>query len=308
MPINDSFAALGRNLRVAQNADQAEWAAIDRNFSSINSSLLDDRISGALDDESEGDRIEGDAIEEDELAGETLEQIELRQALLGDLYPFRLDGQVLHYTGPGSGVYEFCLQISLMDHSENQNSAEIVLFELMSAKAVADVFGGDFYRTGWPSHSVADRPLRFAEVGERLNTLTGEWIWQPIPPNAIDPPTTEVKDEGLDFVVWRRFDSRDGSFFVAGQCACGKNWRTKFNDLTWDGISRWWARPCHVQFTRALAVPYVVPGTNAIQDISRQAGLVFDRIRLSKAAAIQQQVHPWNVWIEAQRALIAIAA
>lgn len=306
MPMTDDFARLGQNLRVAANVDQAESAAIKKGASSVNGSLFDERVSGVFDDESEGDRITGVATPEEELAGATLEQIEERQELLGAAYPFSVKGQVLEYTGQGQGVYEFCLALSLMDHTNNQNSNEIVLFELISAGLIAEMLGGSWIRTGWPSHNPDERPPRLAAMAGVLAGRCGEWKWSPGLLESMDPDPTEAKDEGLDFVVWRNLDARLGSLFVAGQCACGNNWRTKLTDLTSDNLRRWWTEQSLVPFTRAFTTPYVIPGRNAITTISRRAGLTFDRIRLTLAG--HDSGKDWGQWLKEQRERYQLAA
>jgi hypothetical protein len=305
MPIEDSYSALGRNSRIADNADEVENMALGKIAASINRSLLNERISGELEDDyDDQNRVIREGPTEEELAGTTLEIIEQRRELLGSAYPFKINGQMLEYTGMGDGVYEFCLRLSLMDHSANQNSIDIVVFELLTAKLVADHFGGEHYRSGWPSHDKADRPSRLAKVGEIIQQKTGEWRWSPYPGNPNDPTIKEAKDGGLDFLVWKRLDARMGSFFVAGQCACGDDWRNKFADHTAEKIQRWWSTPSCVPFTRAFAIPYAIPGHIAIQEISRLAGLVFDRTRLTLASSHSIPAEGWIAWLAANRAKV----
>lgn len=301
MVIRDSFADLGVNLKVGENADQVEALAIEYGRASVNNSLLDERISGEMDDESQGDRIEGDTAISEERAGETLEHLQLRVQLLENAYPFTLEGQVLHHRCRPPGIYEFCLELSRARHDAGHTKRELVLFERLSAKLVAHLIGGYSWRTGWPSHDKDERPVRLAQLARKLTEATGEWWWQPMPGNSPDPDPRTVKDEGLDFLVWRTLDTRAGSLFIAGQCACGDDWRNKLNDLSWDRLSRWWARPCHVSFVRALAIPYVVPGHMAIGDLSRNAGLVFDRIRLTLASCPSDRTQSPAAWLAEQR-------
>lgn len=147
MPIDDSFGALGSNSRIARNADQAEYMAIIKRTSSVNRSLLDERISGELEGDFDEHLVLREGPAEEELAGSTLEILEKRSELLGTAYPFEIDGQLLKYRRTGKGVYEFCLKLSLMDHSGNQNAIDVVLFELLAAKIVSGYFKGDHYRS-----------------------------------------------------------------------------------------------------------------------------------------------------------------
>lgn len=299
--MSDQYSQLGQNLKFAKNADQAELLAIERQSASIVSSLLDERISGELDDNASDDKVIGTSAQEEDLAGRTLEHIQERERFLGDSYPFFVDGQTLRYRPGGNGVYEFCLRLSLMDHSANQNSDDVVLFELLSARAVSFFLSGDYLRSGWPTHDLVERPKRLKAVSERLHKLTGEWHWSPMPSSENDPNSRVTKDEGMDFVVWRRLDSRDASLFIAGQCACGNDWRNKLSELNPDRLARWWPRATNVPFVRAFALPYVIPGNNAIQDVSRQAGLVFDRVRLTLASMNIGNRPAWDTWFADSR-------
>lgn len=306
MPIDDNFGALGRNSRIAANADEVESMAMGKIAASVNRSLLNERISGELEDEfDDDDRVIREGPAEEELAGATLEIIEHRKDLLGDAYPFEADGQALKYIGSGDGIYEFCLRLSRMDHSANQNAIDVVLFELLASEVVAAYFSGNHYRSGWPSHDSAARPARLANMGKIINEKTGEWWWSPFPGNPTNPTSAQAKDEGMDFLVWKRLDARNGSFFVAGQCACGDDWRNKFEDLTPERITRWWSTPSCVPFTRAFAIPYAIPGKVAIQDISRRAGLVFDRVRLTLAGNGSIPTGGWSTWLTSTRAMVA---
>lgn len=299
--MSDQYSQLGQNLKFAKNADQAELLAIERRSASIVSSLLDERISGELDDSAPDDKVIGTSVQEEDLAGRTLEHIQERERFLGDCYPFFVDGQTLRYKPGGNGVYEFCLRLSLMDHSANQNSDDVVLFELLSARAVALFLSGEYLRSGWPTHDVVERPKRLKAVSARLQKCTGEWHWSPIPPAEDDPSPRVTKDEGMDFVVWRRLDNRDASLFVAGQCACGNDWRNKLSELSSDRLARWWPRTTYVPFVRAFALPYVIPGNHAIQEVSRVAGLVFDRIRLTLASSNIGSGATWDTWFANSR-------
>lgn len=299
--MNDNYAALGQNLSIGANADQLEQLAITRGTASVNDALFDEQASGVLGDEATFDVVERDAVATETLAGSTLEHVQERKTLLGDAYPFAITGQALRYCRSRTGVYEFCLDLSLAKLGAGRRQQDIVAFELLAARMVGDTLSGNHYRTGWPSHDPHERPKRFKQLAERLHQSSGEWWWHPAPGNDDDPSPTLVKDEGIDFIAWHRLDTRGGSLFIAGQCACGEDWRNKFSDLTCDRMHRWFMYPCHVPFTRALAIPYIIPGYNAIGDVSRQAGLVFDRIRLTLAAERDPAPQPLRAWIDTQR-------
>ncbi len=94
----------------------------------------------------------------------------------------------------------------------------------------------------------------------------------------------DVKDEGLDFAAWiHHLDDRPGHLFLLGQCACGDNWSNKLTELSIDPLMRWFPPMCHVPATRAFCTPFHITDQRLIE-ASKQAGIVFDRIRLTLLA------------------------
>lgn len=291
----DSLSTLGESMVVSANADQAEQLSLSRGVSAVADASADELMSGSLNDDVGMDFAATDRGTES-LVGETLAEIERRSQKLGAAYPFHLERGALRYTGTGDGVYEFCLNVSCQDHAEGNASNLEIAFERMAAILVSDFLGGgESFRTGYPSHNLVERPKRLAATARLLNSLSREWAWSPQAPNPEDPDTTEVKDEGVDFVAWKRLDDRIGSLFVAGQCACGLNWRNKLDELRIERIQRWWAQPTRVPLVRAFAIPRAIPGDLVIGEISRQAGLVFDRLRFTHVAA---RAGRDSVWIK----------
>ena len=81
--------------------------------------------------------------------------------------------------------------------------------------------------------------ISFKEAMKTVSERTGEWKWGPedgLPDDLVQG------DNGCDFVVWlRALDDRSkiGQLFVLGQCACGNNWVTKWNDLNLNKLQKW---------------------------------------------------------------------
>ena len=91
-------------------------------------------------------------------------------------------------------------------------------------------------------------------------------------------------------------DGKIGQLFVLGQCACGNDWQTKFNDLTIKGLSKWFNPLSIVEPVRCFSTPFHV--TDAmLREASREGGIVFDRarlVRLSRLVAkdrIEPEIH-----------------
>lgn len=124
-----------------------------------------------------------------------------------------------------------------------------------------------------------------------------------------DGPTTG--DEGADFFVWKLAPDgrRVGQLFLIGQCACGDDWRNKWSDLNLARLTKWARSQMLLDPVRAFATPFII-SEGYLREATRQAGLVFDRLRLVSVAA-RQPVHltesPWVHQMQAGIDLVAHA-
>jgi hypothetical protein len=278
-----SVALSGAELDTSRNADQAEALAIERGITAIADSAADERISGQIDErDSDWWKIDERA---EQLEGPVREQLTERSTLLDGAYPFEVVGGAIRYKPSRTGVYEFLLLTSLADHSGGENQELQVAFEQLSAKLVAQLFNrGDYFRTGWPSNDDGKRPFRLKSLSKKLEAQSGEWKWNPMFKIEDDPDPKDAKDGGLDFVSWARFDTRPGSLFIAGQCACGRDWRNKLSDLNDEKLARWWTRPTYNSPVRCFSTPHAIPGDDTIAWLTMQAGIFLDRCRLTLLA------------------------
>ena len=119
-----------------------------------------------------------------------------------------------------------------------------------------------------------------------LHEKTGEWVWRPEDGLPDNPSPKVAKDEGIDLIAWKsNIDGRRGHMFLLGQCACGDNWLGKFDDANPDKIRKWFHPmtlifpPKKLFFTPFHAVDSV------LEQASREAGIVLDRIRLTLLAS-----------------------
>lgn len=275
----------------ARNADQAEREAMQYGAAPVAAGIEDDRVAGVLEDEALGpDADNWNARDEavELAAGDTLTELERRRDMLGTAYPFELNGGRLTYRGSFTGVYEFCLAVSLAPNVVTAQYAPLaVAFELIATQGARYYLGArsEALRTGWPSHNAAERPRRFKALATIINQRSGEWIWQPKAPNPDDPTHQQVKDEGVDFVVWMPMgDGRPGKIFILGQCACGDNWDTKLDDINDDDLSQWFDVVTAARYMKAFCVPHHIPGYHVFMKCNRQAGITFDRARLTLLA------------------------
>lgn len=278
----------------ALDADQAERNAIILGTAPVSSGIEDQQIGGVFDD----DAIEGDEIGRTDWmrtesatevgSGAILEELQRRKDILGDSYPFILSEGSLRYRGSHTGVYEFCLSVSLAESLTSIPYNRIPpAFERVTAEIIRCYLGNDAkaLRTGWPSHDRVARPIRFKQLVAILNDRTGEWWWKPEHPDPDDPAPLVVKDGGVDFVAWTPMpDTRPGQFFVLGQCACGADWDTKLAELNKETLERWIRPVTAAPFTRAFVVPRHIPGYYIFRDCNAKAGITFDRARITLIA------------------------
>lgn len=289
--MNDSVIEVEnpKNARTASdNVDQLELRVLTEMALPLDSALFDETVSDSILDEvpvSGGEEIDDFANAEfrlDSLAGDMETEIQRRRELLAGTYPFRLTEGTFSYTGGSNLIYEFCLAITQAPTITTGSYCDLPReFERLTG-SIAKFWLGESassYRAGWPPDG--DRPSKFKETIEELHDRSGEWWWQERDERYDDP--TEVKDGGVDVVVWRHPDSRVGGVFMLGQCACGNNWNSKFQDLSPDLIQNKYVRDISVASElRFFSTPFHVPHSKTWLDTSLAAGIVFDRARLVK--------------------------
>ncbi len=85
----------------------------------------------------------------------------------------------------------------------------------------------------------------------------------------------------MDIIAWKPWeDFRVSQFVLLVQCASGKNWKTKLNDLNLDA----WKKYIHFAANpiKAFTIPIVITNQEELQDISTDAGIIIDRARIYK--------------------------
>jgi hypothetical protein len=277
----------------ALNADQAEVEAIRQNVAATSTALYDERLAEELEfvdsDARSETRLEEQMrkdIELDSLSGRVMEEIARRRELLGSHYPFELDNGALRYTPTASGVYEFCLAISTAPSLTSEPYVQLPrYFEILAGDVVCHYMGegSNFIRSGAPAYPADAELTNFKQTIEYLHAQTDEWEW--LPTWDAEPDLPSVKDEGMDFVVWKSIDRRRGRIYVLGQCACGRtDWHEKTEDLRLNRLTRWVRDLPPVRPVRAFATPHNVTAVKVFATLARYGGLSFDRVRLTAIA------------------------
>ncbi|RQM36837.1 hypothetical protein [Erwinia psidii] len=275
------------------DADQAEFNALLDYNASIDSGIEDDRIAGSIQDEI--DDLDGPQDEEwmikdhgkDIIVGKIAEHIEWRSLLLEDYYPFEYKDNHLTLKDDPSIVYLFCLCISVFgDLTKGDNVKLPRKFELIAGELFTKFFSPNakHMHTGWPRSD--GNPTSYIELAQKLNKSisesTFEWKWR-TEHGLTDNDAVKIKDSGVDFVSWIDFlDRRDGRLFALGQCACGNDWPTKFNDIKLKALQQWFHPLTYIDCVKVFSTPYILVD-EMVKLASTEAGIVFDRIRMTIA-------------------------
>lgn len=290
--MTENYSIRHADQRAITSADQAELKAIASGIAVPDAGIIDERLSGELEDLETADTAmepwqEQDVQLEDEV-GAIRDEIVRRKELMGASYPFEIAGGKITYTPSLTGFYEYCLAIC-------QTSSDIRAdpytrlprsFERIVGLVVGKHLGPNWrvLHTGWPRD--AGQPTRFDGLIQTISEITSdkrEWVWNPDQGYPTEAP--QAGDGGIDFVIWKpALDSRVGQLFVLGQCACGNDWDTKFDDLTVAKLEPWMGPFTLVPVVRSFATPFLLSDGN-LDVAHRQAGWALDRARLTLMAA-----------------------
>lgn len=171
-----------------------------------------------------------------------------------------------------SAEYVACLLFSLYG-MDRDHRTDPKLFERLVAEAIGNYLQGEVFVFGWPVMPGQDTDIR-----RRIRTLADRMC-----ENFAEEPASRYKDRGVDVVGWKPFveveeaGHRGGQIVVLAQCATGANWDTKTTELpfdSWMDYIHWKSRP-----VKGFAVPKVIP-KDRWHDISKEGGLLFDRVRI----------------------------
>ena len=274
--------------RAISNADQVEIKAIASGIAVPDLGVADENIAGELGDLDTANIDmepwqEHDVQLEDEV-GSARDELIRRQEQMGEAYPFVLEGGTLTYKKSASGFYEYCLGIATTPQSITTNPYTQLprSFERATGVILRKHLGPKWenLHTGWPRDE--GEPKRFDELIRKISRETceeREWCWNPSPGRPEEHGVGG--DGGVDFVVWRRApDRRIGQLFVVGQCACGEDWDTKFDDLKIEKLQPWMRPVAYVPLVRCFTTPFILSDGNFLI-AHEQAGWVLDRIRLT---------------------------
>jgi hypothetical protein len=147
------------------------------------------------------------------------------------------------------------------------------LFEELVGALLRPVFGENVVRIGHPASSGLDPSFRsrVETYASQSGLIAGE---------VGEPPFSADKDLGLDVISWWPWeDRRGGNVHFLIQCATGRDWKDKLNDVSLNVLKRHlnWSVPP----VRVFSVPKVIQvSEDAWLRLSDSGGLILDRPRL----------------------------
>ena len=271
---------------IAAIADAVElriWAS-ERKLPYTLSELQDD-LKAALDPE--------DYFEE--LPQNILDEIQLRQRILGVSYPFVCDGHTVRLNGddPTGATYIFCLGLSLLPAKLIEQDQRCIQFETIAMKAASGFFGGAPLRIGapWKNENTPEYGVLLDRIVALIPEL-GEKIREAAPDGG---------DGGWDVLVVKNFADRKIPRFIAlGNCATGlTNWKRKGKETEPDYIWTFFAHDPRSMVVTFFAVPFIMDDDTRLRKTS-PSNLTFDRFRICEYAPTSSQ----DVvgWLEANKA------
>lgn len=297
MDLNYKNKSLDQSL--ATDADEVEITALQLGSSTIDAGIQDELIANAMDDfyheGNEPDWVERDVASDSATSG-IYKELLRRVDILGEAYPFVVKGNaVTPKSGANLLTYTFCLITSYQKNITQHPFVELPrTFELLATKYSQAHFGSfsESMHTGWPRQPGA--PRAFKALADEINRQTGEWFWQP-QAGLVDDDSNHIKDGGIDFISWVKSpDNRLGKLFIVGQCACGNDWTTKFDDINFDKLDMWFNPVSCVPPVKAFCTPYALVD-GYLFEASRLAGLVYDRFRLAKLSQSAESTLPVEI-------------
>tara|TARA_R110002020_G_scaffold212539_1_gene419168 strand:+ start:38 stop:889 length:852 start_codon:yes stop_codon:yes gene_type:complete len=213
------------------------------------------------------------------------QELEYREFLYGSNSPFRVNRSLVSSNIQSWTEVPYqvmCLIFSLEgnDHTPDYTPSQSgSLFEKIIEAATASFFQGKAFIFGYPNETLKS-------FSERLEHIE---FSRPLHP--------DLNDGGLDVLSTGPFnDSRPNELSILIQCAAGRNWITKIDDLN---IDEWNTRlDFTVVPTKGFAVPIVMKPRDIFKR-SKRMGLLLDRPRIYKTlklvdcSSIQIEIEGW---------------
>ena len=259
-------------------------------------------------DEETGEVLDAAIIEgeRNQFIAAAFEELEYRADILGDAYPFTVDGRrlILERAAPDNAhfVYIFCLLASAIRERKLQPVAEIApaesgianMFQICACLAAGAYLRGDVSSFGFPRATGDGFLPALREAFRRFGM--GE-VRAEVPDGLPD----SLKDGGIDIIAWSDHpDKMPGKLYLLGQCASGYQWRGKSVVQFINQLHGSWFTTAPATFSiPAMFIPFLLhrdldeERTGAFLDAvknrfwheEQQYGIIFDRLRIAHFAS-----------------------
>ncbi len=271
---------------ISEIADAVEFRTWASGQSCTFSSIKEELQAAMADDEEDApeDRAQG-----------VIDEIQTRQMLLNEAYPFECDGYKVELStqAAGTSTYVFCLGLSLLPHDQISNAQRSIQFETVAMNAAKAFFGGSDLRIGapWRTEEIPTYASLLDKVAALIPTLG---------PRSRDA-APEGGDCGWDVLIVKGFkDKKFPQLVVLGNCATGRtDWLKKgmetaplyFFDSSFNGNHR------GVLIT-FFAVPFAMDDEARKRKLYDQT-ITFDRFRICEHAPTSSA--DAAAWLESTR-------
>lgn len=266
--------------------DEADWAEISCLFGK-DPSISRSEIETALDNAE---------VDDPETTIENIwREIDWRHSVAPRIHPVAVAGMRLQRIKSWkiSPSYTFMLLLTCQSLYRSAKTPErewtrtAKLFEQLTTKAL-ERYLGHAINIGAPRCEGV--PKRFVDCLDYIGDVINE------PRGRIRLFRQWAKDEGVDVIAWGPFDKRPSQVILLVQCAAGTDWRDKTTEISldvWQEYIDFAVRP-----TRAFAFPCVCNVNSDWFYLSKQGGILLDRLRIGSFAIIssvlRRQLNDWS--------------
>jgi hypothetical protein len=226
----------------------------------------------------------------------TWREIENRKRILSEKYFINTDlnGLTIEKSINKNIIYTFMLLLSshyYYDETKLKNKDFLYATKLFE-RCLGDILNqylGKAFVIGHP------RPINKKNFKKCVKALCVE-LNEPF--NSFYDYIPKSKDVKLDIVSWRPFDNRSGQPIILISCKCGRNWKDEEERIPlklWTSYINFRADPL-----LSYAIPYIISNKSDWEIISKERGIIFDRLRILniekslKDASLKREVIEWN--------------
>jgi hypothetical protein len=226
-------------------------------------------------------------------------EIQERQQILADAYPFEFDGDNLRFRGSSRSTYLFCLGLSLLPPALIEQDQRCEQFESVAAAAASAFFNGSAMRIGapWRTEDTPDYSTLLDRVVAMLPDL-GKRLREAAPDGG---------DGGWDVLVVKNFaDMKFPRFVALGNCATGRtDWKRKGREREPRFFWSFFTHDHRSTFITFFVVPFVMDEDWRLSK-SSESQITFDRFRVCEHAP--ESSDGTAAWLDTTReAALAVA-